>query len=380
MMIAIPLTLIILFIVHYASAFTPLVAKRKNLIVVGNTNEALAAAMSICALGVLFSKDSLDEQQRERQSPVPPAQSVAFFNRHAKQQSLSSDTISSLQNALLFLGSFSLESYEQILANALQVVLRISDENPMFHTSIEFGSDEGAKNMQSLFIIRDRLSFIGLNLNTHSSTSAADGMHVMSREIADEYGNRLATLLDGNRSPAAVTMDISTHLALLQANSLPRSRGVLGNEKDAYAIHGTIQGGLRTDAGGGMLMEYNFDYADPFGGCDPLLCPSIGSIISSPVSPEYTSTQNCAINDAYAAAYSAAVASGIDSVNGVCVATSVKAVFQELGAISEDGTFCPPAYTWKTIDRIVECSRRAIENMRQENGLPRKMYKEFGYR
>lgn len=367
---------------HCASAFGPPYTQVENknpMVVVGNTNEALAAAMSLCARDVLSNNS---QKLEERRSPIPPAQPIAFFNKQTPDQAsdrqhqrLPSETVSSLQNALLFLGP-SMDDDEHILANALQSLSRISDRDPMLHTSIDFGCKEGSKTMQSLSITRDRFSFLGLSLKTDLSTPGDNGRFLLSRESADELGNQLHTLLDGFQSSAAVTTDIRTHLAMLQANSLPRSRGVLGGEKDIWAISDTPLDGMRGD---GMLLEYQFDYTNPFGGSDPLSCPSTGSIIPSPTSSCYSSDTSEA-NDAYAAAYSAMVGSGMDFLQGICIATSVKAIFRELGEIDGDGIFCPPSYTWSVIDQIAECSLKARQNIRQEDGLSRKMYKEFGYR
>ncbi|KAL7530779.1 hypothetical protein ACHAXR_003670 [Thalassiosira sp. AJA248-18] len=346
------------------------------MVVVGNTNEALASAMAFCARDVISNNSS-------RRSPVPPPQLIAFFNKQTPEQGshrLPSEAISSLQNAILFLGP-SIDDYQQILANALQLLSRISKNDgtdygdPMLHTSIDFGTESGFKTMQSLSVCRNRFSFLGLNLNT--SKLADTGGFLLSREKADDWGNKLQTLLDGDQLSAAVTMDIRTHLAMLQANSLPRSRGVLG-EKDIWAITDTIKDGMHIDNGDGMLLEYQFNYNDPFGGCDPLLCPSSGMILSSPTSAQIQAQSEA--NDAYAAAYSAMIGSGMDPLSSICMATSVKAAFRELGMTNGDGTFCPPSYSWNTIDLIAERSIKAGQSMRQEDGLARKLYKEFGYR
>lgn len=91
----------------------PLHAENKApLIVVGSTDEALAAAMALCARDVLANQI----KNEDRQTPIPPAQQVAFFQKtsddNTPQQRLSSETVSSLQNALLFLGA-TLESYNK---------------------------------------------------------------------------------------------------------------------------------------------------------------------------------------------------------------------------------------------------------------------------
>jgi len=361
------------------------------MVVVGNTDEALAAAMALCTRDVLSNNS---QKLEDRRSPIPPAQLIAFFNKETttgqgsdQQQRLSSETVSSLQNALLFLGpSMDMDDYEKILAHALQLISRISQNgdgsdcygNPMLHTSIDFGCEQGSKTMQSLSITRNRFSFLGLNLNTKLSRPD-DGKFLLSRESADEWGNKLHTLLEGSQSSAAVTMDVRTHLAMLQANSIPKSRGVLG-EKDVWAIRDTIQDGIHVVNGDGMLLEYEYDYGDPFGGCDPLLRPSTGYIIPSPTSSSHSFETISKANDAYAAAYSAMVGSGMDSLSSICIATSVKSVFTELGKIDGDGIFCPPSYTWSVIDQIAEYSLKARQNIQQEDGLSRKMYKELGYR
>ena len=124
----------------------PLYAESKApLIVVGSTDEALAAAMALCARDVLAN----NIQKEDRQSPIPPAQQVAFFQKtsddNKPQQRLSSETVSSLQNALLFLGP-TLDSYDQILSNSLQLLSRIRQNDnqvdPMLYTSIDFGCEQ----------------------------------------------------------------------------------------------------------------------------------------------------------------------------------------------------------------------------------------------
>ena len=350
------------------------------MIVVGSTNEALGSAMAYCASDVLRS----DNAAEDRRSPVPPPQLIAFFNKPSLEESpsqqlrLPSETVSSLQNALLFLGP-SMDDYEQILANSLQLLTRISQtdasndyEDPMLYSSIEFGSKDGANTMQSLSLVRNRFSFLGLNVNT-VPTRQDEGRFVMSREEADAWGNKLQTLLDGDHSSAAVTMDIRTHLAMLQANSLPRSRGVLG-DKDVWAITDTIEGELHVDNGCGTLMEYQFNYNDPFGGCDPLMCQSTGYTASG-----YNVATHREANDAFAAAYSTLMGLGINPMNSICIATSVKAIFNELGRTDEGGVYCPPPYSWNTIDRIIERTHEAEQSIKLEDGLPRKLYKEFGY-
>lgn len=360
-----------------------------SMVVIGDVDEALSTAMALCSRDVLLSRADPQQQQSQtvRSSPVPPAQPVCFFmNKSAEQDKeplrLPSETVSSIQNAILFLGP-PLDSYEQILASALQLSSRVSrDEDgggdPILYSSIDFGCESGSKDMEALNLVRHRFSFMGLNLNTvkRRSDGNDDGRFAMTREDADEWGNKLHTLLVASQLPAAVTMDVRTHLALLQANSLPKSRGVLG-EKDVWAITDVIRDGLLSSNDGGMLLEYEYDYSDPFGGCDPLLRPSTGYLIPPPKSSKTPGTANDGAHDAaYAAAYSAMVGSGMDPLSSISVAVGVKAVYRELGY----GNGSHPAYTWNTIDRVVEYSLEAAQSIMQEDGMPRKMYREFGYR
>ena len=46
-------------------------------------------------------------------------------------------------------------------------------------------------------------------------------------------------------------------------------------------------------------------------------------------------------------------------------------------AIGNDST---PSDSYKTIDDVMECIIRAEQSIRREDDLPRKMYKDLGYR
>ena len=349
-------------------------AEKKHLtIVVGNEHAALGASMALCARGVLGENS---EELRERRQPVPPAQLVAFFN-HPAQQYLSSETIASLQNSLLFIGT-SKDDYEQTLVHALMLPSRIENGDsygsPILLTSLD--SKEGSCTLESLFTARNRFSFLGLNLNT-KLVESEDGRFILSREDAIDWGNKMQQLLERGQAPAAVTMDVATHLAMLQANSLPRSRGILGI-CDVWAVRDIIQNGMTVDNDYSMLLEYQYDYNDPFGGMDPLLRPSRGYIIPSPFLCNLNLLSQ--VNDAHAAAYSALRGCGMDPLSSICVATAVKATFAELGKFDTNGVFFPPTYTWDVIERIVGYSHKVMQNVLQEDGLPRKKYREFGYK
>ncbi|KAL7532947.1 hypothetical protein ACHAWF_004293 [Thalassiosira exigua] len=375
-------------------------------VVVGDAHEALAAAMATCARDALAEEEAGDRSGTSRSvagggprsSPIPPTGSIAFFNakdpageepgssrRRRRSALLPSETLSSLRNAVLFLGQ-STGDYGEMLAASNEAFstpgsdATDSDDRPMLHAGIDLGSDAGSGAMESIAAARDDFSFLGLNLKADRSPPDGGGFS-MSRERADVLGNELRALLEGRGpSSAAATMDVRTHLALLQANALPRTRGALG-ANDVWAVGDTIRDGRRVDEGGGMLFEYEYDYSDPFGGCDPLLRPSTGYVAPSPTAGMIPrGTRNEANDDAFASAYSVLMGSGADAPSSLCVATGVKAAFGHLGRTESDGVFRAPPYTWDTIDCIAEFSLRSRQSMTQESGLSRKMYKEFGYR
>lgn len=338
-------------------------ASKEPLVVVGSIYEALGASMAMCARDAMLHPHMLD-----RSSPVPPAQCIAFYNTCGqKEQRLPSETIASLQNALQFLGP-NLESYEKILANSLQLLSRIDNaEKQMLYTSLDFGSEQGVAQMTSLSMVCKRFEHVGLNLNTNISSDSDDERFIMSREQADVWGNRLQSVLD-ETNKASITMDIRTHLAMLQSNSLPKLRINGPSESDVWAIKDTIRSGMHT-SNDGILFEYQYNYQDSYGGSDPLMCPSMGYVVTS------SDTGNNFVkewNDVYAAAYSANIGSGLDKLSSMCIATSIRSLFNRLGTT--------PPYSWKTIDHITKYTIQAGQSIQKENGLPRKMYKDFGYK
>ena len=171
--------------------------------------------MALCAKEELLDNGRDNERRR---SSVPPPQLIAFFNTPSdgndQQQKVSSDTLSSLQNAIYFLGE-STDNTEQMLAQALQLTSRINryennddSSSLIIHTSLH--SDDKTK-FDALAMTRNRFTFMGLHIKTALTASNDDGRVILSRDDAEELGNKLQTLLDGesqSSSSAAVTMDI----------------------------------------------------------------------------------------------------------------------------------------------------------------------------
>ena len=368
---------------HLPTRVGPLHAEQEKrpMIVIGNTNAALGAAMALCAQDVILQQESNNSQEFEKHAtPIPPTQLITFFNqKQQKKIHLSAETVASLQNAIYSIQSQETKKSAIPSANEYQEILDSMDQDkhPILHITLDtIGGVE--ETTQSLSPNRNSLSFLGFNIQTTLADSD-HGRLRLSRDDALEWGERLQNLLEECQIPVSVTMDMATHLAMLQANSLPKSRGLLG-ENDVFAIRDGIQYDTIIDNCDGALFEYQYDDKNSFGGRDPLICPSKGYLVPSPIvfNRRGNKSQMEAANDAYAAAYTAMRGSGMDPVSSICVATGVKAVFVELGNIDDD-MFCPPSYTWNVIERMVEYSRKCRQDVAQEDGVSRKKYKEFGY-
>ena len=131
-----------------------------------------------------------------------------------------------------------------------------------------------------------------------------------------------------------------------------------------------------------LLFEYNYDYSDPFGGCDPLLRAGNAYSISTSSSKYIKELNKQEVIGAFSAAYTALMGPGMDPVSSMCIANSVKRRRRVFHKLDRTGgtSYQSPSYSWNTIDLIVEHSRTASERVITVNGLARKMYKEYGYR
>ena len=403
---------------QHGSLTTLYAEKKYPMIVTGNAYAALGAAMALCTRDVLRnssnndndSNSNDDKEIKEERPPLPPAQLIALCNypgRKASEGPPSSPSSldTALQNALLF-GQFDspgpspkVNDYETILSSMNEFLSCIySDKNdygkPIFHTKFGNKGDlklAGTAEVLSNASIRKSMSYLGLHLNMDLIKSDENAVKcILPKEDATEWGTKLQTVLnDGSSSPipAAVTMDTSSHLAFLQANSLAKCRGVLGNH-DIWAIEDDIRDGLSVDSGDCMLFEYQYDYNNPMGGSDPLLCPSKGYTIdsaslSSTSGSNHDGSNDNKANDAYAAAYSALRGSGMDPIPSLCIATSVKAIFRTFDndlLVEQEGNVNNLSYSWDVIEKIADYSRLARLNAFEEDGLPRKKYREFGYK
>jgi hypothetical protein len=388
---------------------TALYAEKKYpMIVIGNGSAALGASFALCAREVVLERQRgvAESESLVKSAPTPPAQLIALFQQH-QQETQISETESMLQNTLLF-GQYhgdtrssgetvypTINNYQQMFTDIDNFLSCIyADESqygkPIVHVSIAKEALLSRDELQPVLepAVRSNVSFLGFNLDTFSCQDFSTDLQqpILPKDDAMQWGNMMQIVLDGLESaniPAAVTMDLATHLAMLQANRLPRTRGVLGNHVDNWAIRENLIDGSRIDNGESILFEYKYDFDNSMGGTDPLLCPSKGTLIPSPIDTfNCSQQQHESADDAHAAAYSAMRGSGMDHISAICVATGVKAVFLDMdnGDESMSDECCFPPYTWDVVEQIVKHCSKARLGADEEEGMSRKKYREFGYK
>jgi hypothetical protein len=359
--------------------------KKKPMIVIGNPSAALGAGLALCSMDVLRQKEGFD-----RRKPIPPAQLLAFYNVNQDESNHSKDIDNNLQTCLLF-GQYrssdaiqrfpTLDEFQDIFGKIDQFLSMIyadssQYDSPILHTTLNHDIMTTDDIIQSLVDpkIRNGISFLGMDVK--ANVIDTESAHViLSKDEAILLGDTLNKAINhstGQHSlKAAVISDLQTHLAMLHANSLPNSKDMMD---DCWIVHNDMKDGSS------LLFEYQFDYNNPMGGTDPLLCVSYGYSVSPPVENISTVPKEVISrsNDALAAAYSAMIGSGMDPLSSLCVATSVKAVYIEME--SKDNSFCTPSYSWETVMKVADYSRKARQTINRDDGKSRKMYKEFGYK
>ena len=165
----------------------------------------------------------------------------------------------------------------------------------------------------------------------------------MLQEIVDAFGGR------ESQPSMAIMLDLPLHLSMLQANSLPKS---MSAHEDSF---------LCRDTQNTYLVDYQYNYNDPFGGTDPLLCPSREITISAAGNVK-VGTGN---GFASAAAYTALRGNEVHKIPAACIASSVQAVIDE--------------GTRHDVSRIAKLAEE-VENAAIEQPVMRSRYIEFGYK
>jgi hypothetical protein len=380
--------------------------QRVPMIVLGQQEAALGAALALAARDVLR-----DQSLSSSKLALPPSQPVALISISGGTDTSNAEgesCKSQLDNALLFdvypSAQFPSEKECQRIFSDIQCAHTRDDgdddddlnadgtSNPIIHFTMghPYAASSSAAITTILRILSNdsstpsHSSFLGFHLDTSQEMELDNTLHecerlILPKDNAMQWGKILQNILDTASSSVGITMDLATHLSMLQANRLPRSKDLL---HDAWAISstGTTVPSFTDDLSSicsSMILEYLYDYDNPFGGLDPLLCLNKGCLIPSPIvkiqMTEYSKGRIRKANEAHASAYTAMRGSGMDNITALCVANSVKVVFLQM---SDKG----PSYTWDIVERVADYSRLIRQNVVQEEGTSRKKYKEFGYK
>lgn len=200
----------------------------------------------------------------------------------------------------------------------------------------------------------------------HVSTAGKFDWKVF-RDEAQTCGTTLQHILqllplpsDPKFPTALVSMDAPLHLAMLEANCLPKIIPE-SPHTDSYYIM------LRN--GDTIMIDYNFKH-DNFGGDDPLSCPTKDILIeTSPTAPSSGRSL------AQSAAYTTFRGNGLDSLWSAALAASVATT---LG----DSNFQPKEeFSWFMVERIIQLGRNIRQHGTKERpGLMRQTYKSYGYK
>jgi len=232
------------------------------------------------------------------------------------------------------------------------------DAKPILHVILE-----GAAAARPLLSpsITSNVSFLGIEPIVPKQARKMEKVlpevaHVcgyMLQEIVDAFGGR------ESQPSMAIMLDLPLHLSMLQANSLPKSMSAHG---DSFLCRDT------KSAGRFVLVNYQYDYKDPFGGTDPLRCPTREITISAAGNVGVgTGNSGCAS----AAAYTALRGNGVPALPATCIASSVQAVMDEAE--------CLPRHDTSVIEQIATLAEE-VKSAAIEQPVLRKRYIEFGYK
>ncbi|KAL3926877.1 MAG: hypothetical protein SGBAC_013300 [Bacillariaceae sp.] len=186
--------------------------------------------------------------------------------------------------------------------------------------------------------------------------------------VAPETAQRVGTLLqetldateliptNDHSLTIVISLDMPLHLAMLQANCLPKTRT---NRLLFHVLQNTKGGGCNS-----ILAEYLYDWSNPFGGTDPLACPSREFCCSLPDSKGNGSS--------IAGALTALLGLGLEPSDAMGDAQVVaSSVFQ--GQYSD--------FEWKIgVQQFLASYSSYNVSIRNEDGLLRKEYIAFGYK
>jgi hypothetical protein len=248
----------------------------------------------------------------------------------------------------------SIEQYEDAIRQFDDI-----DTKPILHVILEGAA--AARPLLSPSITND-IAFLGIEPIVPKQ---AREMEKVLPEVAQRCGCMLQEIVDAfggheSQPSMAIMLDLPLHLSMLQANSLPKSMSAHG---DSF---------LCRDTKNTYLVDYQYNYNDPFGGTDPLRCPTREITISAARNVE-VGTAYTGSGFASAAAYTALRGNGVPSFPAACIASSVQAVMDE-------GECLPTTSTRRHDVSMIAKLAAEVESAAIEQPVMRSRYIEFGYK
>ena len=329
---------------------------------------ALGAALALSARDLLRGSSQIESSSQ----PLLPCQPViALLATTNENKDDASHAEAKLEATLIDSGAVTSAMFVQNTEGRCPSIEQYGDVisqcavDPVLHVIIEGAG--AARPLLSPSIAR-QVSFLGIEPIVPQQ---ARQMEMVLPEVAQRCGSMLQEIADAFGShecqpSMAMTLDLPLHLSMLQANSLPKSRTA---HKDSFLCRDT------KNTGDFILVDYQYDYDNPFGGTDPLSCPSREITISPPGdlsgggSPgaDYGYTGN---GFASAAAYTALRGNGVPALAAACIASGV-------GVVVDEGH--PLRHDISTVERIATLAEKAKRAAIEQPTL-RKKYIDFGYK
>ena len=355
---------------------TRLFAQQQNnrpVIVAGSagSNAAQAALGATLALSARDLLRGSEQTESSSQSPLPCQPVIALLATTGADKDDASHVEAELEATLRESGAVSSAIFVQNTEGRYpsieqygEVISQCAVE-PVLHVIIE---GVGAARPLLSPSIASQVSFLGIEPIVPQQ---ARQMEMVLPEVAQRCGSMLQEIADAFGShecqpSMAMTLDLPLHLSMLRANSVPKSRTA---HKDSFLCRDT------KNIGDFILVDYQYDYNNPFGGTDPLSCPSREITISlagdisagDSTGADFGSTGN---GFASAAAYTALRGKGVPGLAAACIASAVGVVFDEGYPLRHDTS---------TVERIATLAEKAKRAAIEQPTL-RKRYIDFGYK
>jgi hypothetical protein len=318
----------------------------------------------------------------------PITRNTASFHRHPSSTSCSMSTLIVAEDPLVALGAALAIATNDILPyydddGVLDSINKIPEDPP---SVTRFSSSSSLIQQQQQpsppFDIahvvvqskEDAQNLVQSNLQSPKclgiQVAVDSGNQMVAPETAQSVGALLQEILYAYEDTRiAMTLDLPLHLALLQANVLPKTTHhnsfhvLCGPSSSSSGSSNSSSSSSTTES---IVVEYCYDWNNPFGGTDPLACPSKEVCLNTKRDyKERVSTQ------VQAGAYTALRGSDASIVDSVGIAASVAAILAEQSCLTE--------YSPDAIHDIVNhyLSRTKAS---EDSGILRKKYIEFGYK